>query len=228
MKTQQILPFALFYGLLTTIHIAVSSFEIGQLAYFTKPLLMLVLGVYFYQNTPKPLATLSKITLFALFFSWLGDVFLLFQAYQDIYFLLGLVSFLIAHICYIFAFTQTPKSAKSSIKVVLPAAFGYFLLGASALFFLKEGLGSMFIPVIVYSLTIVLMNIMAVNRYGKVATSSFQWVLFGAIAFLISDSLIAVNKFYTPIAAPSFWIMSTYCLGQFLIVIGILKQLKEQ
>lgn len=228
MKTQQILPFVLFYGLLTTIHIAVSSFEIGQLAYFTKPLLMLVLGIYFYQNTPKPLTSLSKITLFALFFSWWGDVLLLFQTYQDIYFLFGLVSFLIAHICYIFAFTKTPKSAKGSTKILTAASFVYLLVGAGSISFLKDGLGEMLIPVIVYSLTIIVMNIMAVNRYRKVIDSSFKWVFMGAISFLISDSLIAINKFYTPIAAPSFWIMSTYCLGQFLIVVGILKQLHTE
>lgn len=226
MKTQQIISFTLFYSLLTTIHIVVSTFEIGQISYLTKPLLMLILGVFFYRNAPKPLTKLGKITLFALFFSWLGDVLLMFQEFKPIYFLLGLVSFLIAHLCYIFAFTKTPKSAKGSTKILTAASFVYILVGIGSISFLKEGLGDMLIPVIVYSLTIIVMNIMAVSRYGKVSNSSFWWVMIGAISFLISDSLIAVNKFYAPIPAPSFWIMSTYCLGQLLIVVGILRQLQ--
>ncbi len=223
MKTQKIIPFSIFFSLLTAAHIAVSV-ETTFLAYLTKPMLMLVLGIFFYQNAPKPLATLSKITLFALFFSWLGDVLLMFQEYKSIFFLLGLVSFLIAHLFYIFAFTKTPKSAKGSSKVLVVAVPVYILIGVGSISFLKEGLGEMLIPVIVYSTTIIVMNIMAVSRYGKVSNSSFWWVMIGAISFLVSDSLIAINKFYAPIAAPSFWIMSTYCLGQFLIVIGILKQ----
>ncbi|MGB0929678.1 MAG: lysoplasmalogenase [Chitinophagales bacterium] len=212
------------YGLLTTVHIVASSFEIASLAYITKPLLMLFLALFFYRNAPKPLTQLSKVTLYALFFSWLGDVLLMFQNHQAIYFMLGLVSFLIAHLCYIFAFTKTPKPSKGSIKIVAAASFVYLLVGMGSINFLKDGLGDMLIPVIVYSLTIIGMNVMAVSRYKKVSNSSFWWVMIGAISFLISDSLIAVNKFYTPIPAPSFWIMSTYCLGQFLIVIGILKQ----
>ncbi len=225
MKNQQISRFALSYGILTTIHIAVSSFEVSILAYLTKPLLMIFLALFFYRNIPRPLDRLSKVTIYALFFSWLGDVLLMFQNYQAIYFLFGLVSFLIAHLCYIFAFSKTPKSPKGSTKTLAVASFVYFLVGVGSISFLQDGLGDMLIPVIVYSLTIIIMNIMAVARYGKVSNSSFWWVMFGAISFLISDSLIAVNKFYTPIPAPSFWIMSTYCLGQFLIVIGILKQL---
>ena len=220
--------FILSYSLLTALYIAASSFGIAPLAYVTKPLLMLFLAVFFYRNAPKPLNRLGKITIYALFFSWLGDVLLMFQQYQAIYFLLGLVSFLVAHLCYIFAFTQTPKSPKSSVKVLAIATLVYLFFGFLSMSFLKEGLGKMFVPVIVYSLTIIAMNLAAVNRYGKVEISSFSWVMIGAISFLISDSLIAFNKFYSPIPAPSFWIMSTYCLGQFLIVVGILKQLREK
>ncbi|MEZ4884136.1 MAG: lysoplasmalogenase [Chitinophagales bacterium] len=226
MKTHKLLPFALLFSLLTAIHIVISSFSnTASLEYITKPLLMFVLGIYFHQSTPKPLSLLSKTMLIALFFSWLGDVLLMFQKYSELYFLLGLVSFLFAHVCYIFAFTKTLKSTKGSTKIVGFAILIYFAIGIGLISYLKEGLGEMLIPVIIYSFTIILMNIMSASRYEKVSPSSFRWVMIGAISFLVSDSLIAIHKFHAPIAASGLWIMATYCLGQYLIVVGILKQL---
>lgn len=220
--------FAVFFSILTALHIAASSFAVAYVPYFTKPVLMLFLALFFYRNAPKPLSRLSKVTLYALFFSWLGDVLLMFQGFQAIYFLLGLVSFLLAHLCYIFALSQTPKSQKSSSKIVMGASLLYVLIGIGSITLLKDGLGSMFIPVVVYAATIIGMNLAAVSRYGKVSSTSFWWVMFGAVSFLISDSLLGINKFHTPIPAPSLLVMSTYCLGQFMIVGGILQQLWDQ
>lgn len=223
-----LVPFSIFYAVLTAFHILASSYgDIQPLPYFTKPLLMFSLGIFFYQVAPKPLEALGKLVLLALFLSWLGDVLLMFQNYEQLYFLLGLISFLLAHICYVFAFTKTPKTAKSSWKPSLLATIVYLLIGFVSISYLKAGLGAMLIPVIVYSLTIILMNIMAVNRLDKVNTTSFWWVLIGAVSFLISDSILAINKFHSPIAAASFWIMATYCFGQYAIAVGILKQLEE-
>ena len=50
-----------------------------------------------------------------------------------------------------------------------------------------------------------------------------QLVFFGALFFVISDSILALNKFYTPLKKSSFIIMFTYLVAQYLIVIGILK-----
>ncbi len=228
MKTNipHLIPFSIFYGLLTALHILVSSYGFEPLPYFTKPLLMLSLGIFFYRTSPRPLAALSKIVLAALFFSWLGDVLLMFQNYEQLYFLLGLISFLLAHICYVLAFTKTPKTAKSSWKPLVIATIVYLSIGFVSINYLRSGLGTMLIPVIVYSLTIILMNIMAVNRLGKVKTDSFWWVFIGAISFLVSDSILAINKFHSPIAAASFCIMATYCFGQYAIVVGVLNQLE--
>ena len=49
------------------------------------------------------------------------------------------------------------------------------------------------------------------------------YVFFGAIAFVISDSILAINKFYAPFEKSSFFIMLTYLVAQYLIVVGILK-----
>ena len=192
--------FAVFYSIITALHIAASSFEIAYVPYFTKPVLMLFLALFFYRNAPKPLSRLSKVTLYALFFSWLGDVLLMFQGFQAIYFLLGLVSFLLAHLCYIFALrqsrslgTKTPKSQKSSSKIVMGASLFYILIGIGSIALLKDGLGSMFIPVVVYAATIIGMNLAAVRPLRK---SFFDQFLVGHVggSFFFDFGLAVGNQ----------------------------------
>jgi uncharacterized membrane protein YhhN len=49
-------------------------------------------------------------------------------------------------------------------------------------------------------------------------------ILAGAAFFMISDSLLALNKFYEPLPFSNISIISTYALAQYSIVLGILKQ----
>jgi uncharacterized membrane protein YhhN len=80
------------------------------------------------------------------------------------------------------------------------------------------------LPVIIYTIVILTMLEAAINRYGKVNRLSFILVLAGAILFVISDSLIALNKFGFPFMFSGVAVMTTYIAAQYLIVAGILKQ----
>src|SRR5678815_1584723 len=73
--------------------------------YIAKPLLMTFLGAYFIQKSRGSIAV-RQLVLLAIFFSWLGDVFLLMQEDNSRYFMAGLVCFLIAHLFYIFFFLR--------------------------------------------------------------------------------------------------------------------------
>ena len=64
-------------------------------------------------------------------------------------------------------------------------------------------------------------------RKGIVNSSSYNLVFIGAIFFMISDSILALNKFYQPIPFSNISIMLTYALAQYLIVLGILKLKKH-
>lgn len=70
---------------------------------FLKPVLIPLLGfgVYFYRPFPS-----KRVLLTALLFSWIGDVVLLFADIGEIYFILGLVAFLISHITYCVLFNK--------------------------------------------------------------------------------------------------------------------------
>ena len=80
------------------------------------------------------------------------------------------------------------------------------------------------IPVIIYTVVILTMLTSALNREKKVNRQSYILVLVGAILFVISDSIIAIDKFRYHFALSGIAIMSTYVTAQYFIAIGCLKQ----
>lgn len=67
----------------------------------------------------------------------------------------------------------------------------------------------------------------ALYRNTRVPENSFLLVMMGAIFFVCSDSLIAVNKFAIKIPHSGFWVMSSYILAQLLIMTGLLAQVRN-
>jgi len=97
------------------------------------------------------------------------------------------------------------------------------LAGTGLVTVLFPHLGNLQIPVMVYALVITLMSLQALFRYGYTSKPSFILVFCGAISFMISDSLLAINKFMQPLPLSGLAIMLTYLLAQYLIVEGVLK-----
>lgn len=192
-----------------------------NLNFFLKPILIpiLIFGVYFYKNFPT-----KNILLTALIFSWIGDVILLFSDISEIYFILGLVSFLISHIVYCILFNRQTKRnlKKNSIAIGIGTILiACYLIGMLSV--LLPSLGDLKIPVIVYASVISIMLLFAYNGLLNWNEPGNKLVFSGAVVFVISDSILAINKFYNPIEKSSFFIMLTYLVAQYLIVIGILK-----
>jgi len=73
-------------------------------------------------------------------------------------------------------------------------------------------------------LTLFGMSLMALNRFKTVTLPSFSFVFVGSVLFIISDSIIAIDKFLVQIPHDRFFVMSTYISAQFLIMTGLLKQ----
>jgi uncharacterized membrane protein YhhN len=218
MKPQFLLKIYIGY---TFCYLAIPFFNIEGLDYFMKPLLLLILLLAVYATDFFPT---KKILLIALTFSWLGDIILLFAGNGEQYFIFGLLAFLISHLVYIILFSKQKdkiapkKNSMYWIGIVL--ILGYFILMLITLFPI---LGPLKIPVIVYALVITSMLLMAFHKSRKWETPANNLVVIGALFFVLSDSILAFNKFYTPIEHATLYIMSTYCIAQYLIVCGILK-----
>lgn len=187
----------------------------SSLYMLVKPLLMISLLFYFTTGSmgyPK----WRIAVMFALIFSWLGDVLLL----SDGLFMAGLAAFLVAHVFYIVAYHKT-GAASGELKPM--DSIKLAVLGAILIAVLYPHLGGMLIPVLVYAMVLLGMALWAHKRRGATSTRSFMLVSSGAILFVISDGLIAVNKFAVEIPAERILVMSTYIAAQYLIVRGLLE-----
>lgn len=192
------------------------------LRFYSKPLILFGLIVYFYRIT-KPIAStlLTKAILSALIFSWIGDILLLWSNL----FVYGLGAFLMAQICYIIGFRLAQRGSVQleqmnfirifffNLPIYLTAAFTFYLI--------NPNLGSMRIPVIIYIIVIVSMVATARDRFKKCNSASFWQVFIGAVLFFISDGAIAISRFFNNFPESGIVIMGTYVTAQLLIVMGI-------
>jgi uncharacterized membrane protein YhhN len=200
------------------------------LEYISKPLIVLSLILFILTYTKGVKLPFKKWILTALVFSWFGDILLMFTDLNSNVFLFGLIAFLISQGFYIVAFSKT---AHASFDIPIFKKYPWMLLipyGYAAFIYseLKGDLGDMSIPVMIYVLVISTMLAFAMNRYGKVSNSSFTWILFGAILFVSSDSILAINKFHHAIEYSRYLIMFTYMSAQYFIVHGAIRQIEEQ
>lgn len=216
--------FRWIFLLTSTVQILSHVFDLMHVQMATKPLLIIWLAVYYVYSIERE--ELSKTVLLALGFSWLGDVLLMWHARHELFFIGGLLAFLVAHLYYIFAYRQFVIEDRSNALLGVQRfrfSFPIILTGTGLITVLYSHLGDLKIPVIIYALVLVLMVINALFRFGRTTTASFSMVFFGATLFMISDSMIAINKFLTPVAYSGFWIMLTYIAAQYLIIEGLIQ-----
>lgn len=216
---------AIAFWILALLDIVGLTANIEALHIIVKPLLLPALIVLlFYSKTTIPG---KRLLLVGLFFSWLGDVFLLFENNNELFFIFGLVSFLTTHIFYIIYFLRIRSSKESLLKkqpilIALVLAYGITLVWQ-----LFPHLGDLKIPVMVYAAVICTMLLCSLHVFFKVNEKAALYYVAGAAAFVISDSLLAINKFYQPFAYAGVLIMLTYCAAQYFIVSGFIQQDKS-
>jgi uncharacterized membrane protein YhhN len=142
------------------------------------------------------------------------------------FFILGLVSFLIGHLLYILAYRELRWSDKAKGLLMpqkLRVSFPVALAGTGLIVVLLPTLGGLMIPVMVYAIVLMGMVMASFFRYGRTTLASFWLVTAGALFFMASDSILAINKFHTPFELAGPVIMLTYILGQYLIVEGVVR-----
>jgi len=212
--------FTIFYGLLMLVILFVPTVAQYPLYYFTKPLIMISLMGWVVLIPDERIVRGKKLLLTGMFFALVGDCLLMLKGY----FLEGLAAFLIMQWCYVIAFRKdyTQKiPIKNALLFALPIAVSTGIL----LNMLLQEISaySMSIAIIIYTISIGTMLWFSLMRKFSVDFRSFIMVAAGALLFTVSDSLIAWNKFVSPVENGHFWIMSTYMMAQYLITRGMLK-----
>ena len=204
------------FSLLAALSYLLLPFEAGSLAFIIqKSLACFSLAVVVVMVAPP--GPTKKTLILALLASTAGDAFLAIR--QGDYFIHGLGSFLIAHILYIRIFARNLNRSEASHQAVR-RTLSVAIIGfaAAMMYLLWDALGGMKAPVFVYITVISIMGVAAL-----LSRLSLFWAGFGAISFMVSDGIIAVNKFLVPfdLASPFIWV--TYMAAQYSLVYAILR-----
>ena len=141
------------------------------------------------------------------------------DAVIDGIFIGGLVAFLVAHLFYLGAMGLPERSMGTAFAKLPALVFGgviwWILVGSGRA---PEPLRG---PITAYAIVISTMLGRSIGR-GFVGPKDLASRIFflGAVLFVLSDTLIGVNRWVYPIHFGRVWILATYYTGQFLIFWG--------
>ena len=187
---------ALFiYSLIGVLNILSTVIEQPLLRTLTKPLLMPMLLLYVFSQTH---IIIRNKLIFILVFAWLGDV-----GYIRLFSLQSSAGY----------FNVGQWFSLAIIPVLI------YVVGFLA-FLLPLIPTALYIPVSLYALAL---GAMLYAAYLRKMNSSYYFILIGAIFFVVSDSLLALAKFYYSFPGNSIYVMLTYILAQLLLILGLCK-----
>ena len=161
-----------------------------------------------------------KTMLLAFLLAWLGDILLLGQAIDELFFVGGLAAFLLSHIAYIYYFKKSAYRKIASYTGIPILQLAVVLIAASLYLLMYSNLGELWIPVLLYVITIATMGVTALGRYARVNMDTFSYTVIGAFVFILSDSIIGYNKFVASIPFAESMIILFYCIAQYMILKG--------
>lgn len=172
-------------------------------------------GLWPATDAPSANRTYARAILLGMAFSCTGDIALMlpFDAFVP-----GLIAFLLAHLCYIVAF----RAGFEAGRVLLLAGAVLALFAGTNLAGLWPLLpNALRIPVVVYVVVLALMATLALARAWSRspigATQGTRWAAIGAVLFVISDSVLAWDRFGGGLPAASLCILATYYAAQYCI-----------
>ena len=170
-------------------------------------LLIIALSVIIYRKQKTKYTIYISI---GLLFALIGDVLLI----GENYFIFGLAAFLLAHILFTIAFLSVKKFFTKPIYLAILLS-----IGGAYYYFLYPHLEGYQIPVIIYLLTIVIMNWQALSLSRDKQQNNIQLLGVAALLFSFSDGVIAYDKFVEPLSYSSILILPTYWMAVFIFTL---------
>ena len=207
----------------TAVHLPL-LYQIGK----PLPLALAVLFVVLSPRESRAERQGDALLVAALLASLAGDVLLMLPDR----FVPGLAAFLFAHLCYLALFQRstarlrgvaagTGREVAAVRSVWFPsrrALLATLVVGAAVYAYLWHGLGpGLRAPVAAYVLVIALMAAQAIGRALLLGDRAAALVAVGAVLFMASDTLLAVDRFAHPLPLASLWVLATYYAAQILI-----------
>ncbi len=160
----------------------------------------------------------------ALCFATLGDVLL---DWPGNYFVPGLGAFLVTQLLYAKLFARDwrrPLTLNATTRVLIGSVL-FFSVTLTA--WMWPSLGNLAVPVMVYIAALTLMVVSALLAQFKTSQAR-NWIVWGAVLFMLSDSMIGVNRFKLDVPLRDYLVWATYYLGQCGIVLGYFQEKQDE
>lgn len=202
---------------------ASSALGLTQLHYAMKPLTLLIVIFLVATDMPAPGTSRSfkPLLLTALLASLAGDVLLMLPGKH---FIAGLASFLVAHLFYLVLLKRSNAPTRwfpSRIALAVTLGFGAVMYAV-----LWPGLRGPVLAgaVAAYVVVIALMAAQAIGRATVLRNRSATLVAVGTCFFMLSDTLLALNRFVQPLPMVGLWVLATYYVAQILLARNLLPK----
>ena len=200
--------FSYSFTFIACLYLAVLSYDFMWLGLIKiLPIGVLLVAVYRYTKGVKRSGLMA-----ALVFSGCGDLLLSFD-----FFVFGLGAFLVAQVVYGIVFTLNWHSMLTR----WPINIGLLVYMSAMIWILWPALNELKLPVLAYIFAIGFMGVAAIQSNYATKLS-----IVGALTFILSDSLIAVDKFLFTLPYSGIAIMFTYYLAQWLLITSINRHTK--
>lgn len=192
--------------------IAAELSEIALLQYIAKIVTIVLIGAVAYLSYDLPSRAYKWTIILGLALSLLGDILLMVP--PDL-FLYGLIAFAAAQIVYTVAFAGVGGFYRNLRAIVPFLLFGVFMAAFLWAGFVEDGV---LIPGLAYLIIILIMAWQAYGQWRQTGERRAFLAFIGALLFIASDSLLAVNRFLYDLEnlAP-FLVLGTYYPAQWLI-----------
>lgn len=222
---------ALLYVLVLLVHCYLLWIEQIEMARITKILLMPLLLLYIAEAlAPSSIKLKLSRSLVATAFlaSWGGDIFLLYPG--NLFFIAGMLCFMLAHFCYIILFINIQPFKISKAFLPIMGGIVVLVMGAIILNHLAPKLGDLFLPVLVYMIVIASMFASAIMISCNASTKQFgvNYFVPGAALFVLSDAVLSLNIFAYKNIFLGVIVMLTYGFAQFLLAKGFKNYLLKK
>ena len=181
--------------------------------YVFKPLTTTLIIILALMATELVSPFYQAMIVIGLIFSLGGDIFLMLPSDR---FVVGLVSFLIAHLFYIVAFVYPSGFAISPLFLAL-----YLVYSGIMIWQIWPHIGSLRAPVLIYMAVILVMGWQALERWSLLQTNAALLAVIGATLFVISDSTLALDRFRSHFVSARFLVLSTYFSAQWFLALSV-------
>ncbi|MBN1112106.1 MAG: lysoplasmalogenase [Bacteroidales bacterium] len=205
-------------GVIWVIHLQGEYRGNKKTKFITKPLLIPIIALYVIMT--RGYAN-NHLLLAALFCGFAGDIALMWESKRK-FFKIGLISFLIGHIIYIYLslkiITDINVSKQNGLLLLV-----LIVIGAVSFLTIRKKLSSLSPLVIAYISTILILLFISINIYQNGTFTHRTELLAGTVLFAISDSLLAQWVFNKNIPKAPVLIMATYVPAQLLIILSLIN-----